>query len=290
MVKDMVLEVKNLSYTYPRSEVEALQELNFGMSEGEIVGFLGPNGAGKTTTQKILTGILSGYKGEVKVFGDNLKRLGSDYYNRIGVSFEFPNLYNKLTAEENLNFYRRFFDVPTADPAELLARFDLPVSDRRIVGQYSKGMKMRLTLLRSLLNNPRLWFLDEPTTGQDPQHSVMIRDMIREQRDKGTSVFLTTHNMTLADELSDRVAFIVDGKIVAFDTPRNLKIAHAKKVVRVEYRDNSRLRAKDFSLEDESGKADFIELVRTSDIETIHTMEPSLEDVFIKLTGRGLAL
>lgn len=286
----MVLEVESLSYAYPKSKVETLHELCFSIAEGEIVGFLGPNGAGKTTTQKILTGILSGYKGEVSVFGKDLRSLGSDYYNRIGVCFEFPNLYNKLTAEENLNFYRRFFDVPTADPAELLARFDLPVNDKRTVGQYSKGMKMRLTLLRSLLNNPRLWFLDEPTTGQDPQHSVMIRDMIRARRDKGTSVFLTTHNMTLADELSDRVAFIVDGKIVAFDTPRSLKIAHAKRVVRVEYRDNGHLKAKDFSLEDESGKADFIELVKASDIETIHTMEPSLEDVFIKLTGRGLAL
>lgn len=285
----MVLTVDNLSYTYPKSSVRALREVGFEMSEGEIVGFLGPNGAGKTTTQKILTGILSGYQGEVHVFGGRLRDLGSDYYNRIGVSFEFPNLYNRLTAEENLNFYRRFFDVPTEEPSALLARFDLPVNDRRTVSQYSKGMKMRLTLLRSLLNNPQLWFLDEPTTGQDPRHSVMIRDIIREQRDRGTSIFLTTHSMTLADELCDRVAFIVDGGITAFDTPRNLKMAHARKVVRVEYRENSAVKARDFSLEDAAGKDAFIDLVREAAIETIHTTEPSLEDVFIRITGRGLS-
>lgn len=286
----MVLSISHLSYTYPKAATKTLDDISFGMSKGEIVGFLGPNGAGKTTTQKILTGILTGYQGDVHVFGENLKKLGGDYYNRIGVSFEFPNLYNRLTAEENLTFYRRFFDVPTEEPSRLLERFDLPVNDKRTVGQYSKGMKMRLTLLRSLLNNPQLWFLDEPTTGQDPQHSVMIRNIIKEQQDKGTSVFLTTHNMALADELCDTVAFIVDGRIAAFDTPRNLKIAHAKKVVRVEYRDNGNLASKDFSLEDEAGKSGFIDLVRLSTVETIHTMEPSLENVFIKITGRRLSI
>lgn len=286
----MVLAVSRLSYTYPRSAVQALHDLNFEIPEGQIIGFLGPNGAGKTTTQKIITGILSGYEGEVRVFGKSLKELGSDYYNRIGVSFEYPNLYNRLTAEENLNFYRRFFDVPTEEPAALLARFNLPIGDNRTVGQYSKGMKMRLTLLRSLLNNPQLWFLDEPTTGQDPEHSVMIRDIIREQRNKGTSIFLTTHNMTLADELCDRIAFIVDGRIATFDTPRNLKIAHAKRVVRVEYREDGSVKARDFSLEDAASKEAFIDLVRKATIETIHTMEPSLENVFIEITGRGLSI
>lgn len=285
----MVLTVGNVSYTYPRSTIQALQDVSFEIAEGEVVGFLGPNGAGKTTMQKVLTGILTGYRGDISVFGKDLKELGSDYYNKIGVSFEFPNLYNRLTAEENLNFYRRFFDVPTIEPTKLLAHFDLPINDKRTVGQYSKGMKMRLTLLRSLLNDPQLWFLDEPTTGQDPQHSVMIRDTIKEQRDKGVSIFLTTHNMTLADELCDCVAFIVDGRIAAFDTPRNLKIAHAKKVVRVEFREDGALKTKDFSLEDERGKSDFIDLVRRSTVETIHTLEPSLEAVFIKLTGRELA-
>lgn len=285
----MVLTVEHVSYTYPRSTIQALQDVSFEIAEGEVVGFLGPNGAGKTTMQKVLTGILTGYRGDVRVFGKDLKELGSDYYNKIGVSFEFPNLYNRLTAEENLNFYRRFFDVPTIEPVKLLAHFDLPINDKRTVGQYSKGMKMRLTLLRSLLNNPQLWFLDEPTTGQDPQHSVMIRDTIKEKRDKGASIFLTTHNMTLADELCDRVAFIVDGRIAAFDTPRNLKIAHAKKVVRVEFREDGDLKTKDFSLEDERSKSDFIDLVRMSTVETIHTLEPSLEAVFIKLTGRELA-
>lgn len=284
----MLLEVRGLSYTYPGARQSTLHDLEFAVGEGEIFGFLGPNGAGKSTTQKILTGILTGYRGELRVFGQRLGALGRDYYNRVGVSFKFPNLYDRLTAEENLDFYRRFFDGPTEDPAELLGRFDLPVGERKTAGQYSKGMKMRLVLARSMINRPRLWFLDEPTAGQDPQHSVRIREMIRQQREQGTTVFLTTHNMTVADELCDRVAFIVEGRIAAIDSPRRLKLQHGRKVARVEYSVDGTVERRDFDLEDVAGKTAFLDLVRDHAIETIHTQEPSLEDVFLKVTGRSL--
>ena len=287
----MILDAHGLSYTYPGADREALDGLDFAIEEGEVVGFLGPNGSGKTTTQKLLTRILRGYGGSVDVFGRDLRSHDDGYYNSIGVCFEFPNLYEKLTAEENLEFYRAFFDAPTDEAGAVLERLDLPVGDKRNVGQWSKGMKMRLTLARSLLNRPRLWFLDEPTTGQDPQHAVLIRRLIRERANAGATVFLTTHDMTVADELCDRVAFLVDGRIALMESPRKLKLVHARKVARVEYRegpDREETLRRDFDLDVAKEKSAFVDIVQNRDILTIHTQEPSLEDVFLEVTGREL--
>ena len=286
----MIVQVRDLRFRYPGGAGDVLDGLDFDISEGEIFGFLGPNGSGKSTTQKVLTRILPSYRGAVKVFDKDLGSLRSDYYNHIGVSFEFPNLYEKLTAEENLEFYRGFFDVPTDEPRELLERFDLPVGDSRRVGAFSKGMKMRLVLARSLINRPKLWFLDEPTTGQDPLHAVQIRDMIREMADGGTTVFLTTHDMTVADKLCDRVAFINDGTLVVVDTPRALKLQDHQRLVRIEYpADGGTLAREEFHLDDPASKRAFVDAIQTREIETIHTLEPSLEDVFLRVTGRGLS-
>jgi fluoroquinolone transport system ATP-binding protein len=284
----VILRAQGLGFTYPSREVPVLQDLDFEIAEGEIFGFLGPNGAGKSTTQKLLTRILRGYEGAVEVFGRDLARQDRSYYNDIGVSFEFPNLYRKLTAEENLEFYRKFFDVETDSPRDLLERLELPAADPRPVGQWSKGMQMRLVLGRSLLNRPRLWFLDEPTTGQDPRHAVLIRKIIRARASRGTTVFLTTHDMSVADELCDRVAFLVGGRIAALDSPRRLKLAHWKRAVRVELRDGSEVIRRDFDLDNERQKGMFLDFVRDHEVETIHTLEPSLEDVFLEVTGREL--
>jgi len=287
-LRNVILRAQGLGFTYPSREVPVLQDLDFEILKGEIFGFLGPNGAGKSTTQKLLTRILRGYEGAVEVFGRDLARQDRSYYNDIGVSFEVPNLYRKLTAEENLEFYRKFFDVETDSPRDLLERLDLPAADPRPVGQWSKGMQMRLVLGRSLLNRPRLWFLDEPTTGQDPRHAVLIRKIIRERASRGTTVFLTTHDMSVADELCDRIAFLVGGRIAAIDSPRGLKLAHWRRAVRVELRDGARIVRRDFELDDEREKDMFLELVRDHEVETIHTLEPSLEDVFLEVTGREL--
>lgn len=285
-----VVAVEDLGFSYRGSPARVLRGLDFEIAEGEVFGFLGPNGSGKSTTQQLLARILPGFDGRVRVFDRPLEEMGSDYFERIGVCFEFPNLYEKLTAEENLGFYAGFFSSDCEPARDLLERLDLPVGDRRNVGQYSKGMKMRLVLARSLMNRPRLWFLDEPTTGQDPEQALRVRKLIRERADAGTTVFLTTHNMAVADELCDRVAFLDEGQIVALDTPRSLKLRHAQDVVRVELRGEDGLESRDFSLDDARSKAAFLELLRESDrIETIHTQEPTLEDVFLEVTGRGLA-
>lgn len=285
----MIVSAEGLAFRYPGADENVLQDLDFEIREGEVFGFLGPNGSGKSTTQKILTRILSGFGGRVRVFGSDLAEVGPTYHDRVGVCFEFPNLYEKLTALENLSFYRGFFGGETDEPGALLEELDLPAGDRRQVGHYSKGMKMRVVLARSLVNRPKLWFLDEPTTGQDPEHAVLIRRMIRERADAGATVFLTTHDMTVADELCDRVAFLVEGRIAAEGTPRQLKLAHANRQVRVELQRGDATETRDFALEDDAEKQAFLRCVADERVETIHTLEPSLEDVFLAVTGKGLA-
>ncbi len=285
----MIVSAQNLGYHYPGTQPPVLHDLDFEIAEGEVFGFLGPNGAGKSTTQKLLTRILGGYSGQISVFGSDLAELDANYQEQIGVCFEIPNLYEKLTARENLDFYRRFYGVECDSPDALLEELHLPQGDRRPVGQYSKGMKMRVVLARSLVNRPRLWFLDEPTSGQDPEHAVRIRELIRERAQAGTTVFLTTHDMSLADALCDRVGFLVEGRIASVGSPSELKLAHARRSVRVELRQGNALEARDFELDDPIAKNDFLETVRTQQVETIHTQEPTLEDVFLEITGRKLS-
>ncbi len=286
---ETVLDISALSYRYPGADRDVLRSIDFSVGRGEVFGFLGPNGSGKTTTQKLLTRVLSGYRGEVQVFGQALSPADAAYAEQIGVCFEFPNLYEKLTAEENLRFHAGFFGSRTELPERLLERFDLPVGDKRQVGQYSKGMKMRLVLARSLLNAPKLWFLDEPTTGQDPEHAHLIRELIAQQAAGGTTVFLTTHNMTVAEELCDRVAFLVDGEIVAIESPKVLRLRRQSRMARVEVYVDGELRGQDFSLRDRVSKQAFATFVSENEVATIHTLEPSLEDIFLELAGKGLA-
>lgn len=280
-----MIEVKDLAYRYGARDRLAVDKVSFTVPQGEIFGFLGPSGAGKSTTQKILIGLLQGYSGEVQVFGKPLSKQGADYYEHIGVSFELPNHYQKLTALENLQFFRSLYSVPTAEPMALLAAVGLAKDAKKKVGDYSKGMQMRLNFIRSLLHRPKLLFLDEPTSGLDPANGRIIKDMIRAEKEKGTTIFLTTHNMAVADELCDRVAFIVNGEIRLIGVPRELKIAHGKKAVRVEYRKAGESLHSDFPLEDLATNHEFLHTLKTEKVETLHTLEASLEDVFIKCTG-----
>lgn len=284
-----MIEVKDMTFTYPGGKKEAAKNISFSVKKGEIFGFLGPSGAGKSTTQKILTGQLRGYKGDITVMGKDVRAWKSDYYEKIGVSFEIPNHYLKLTATENLNYFRSLYSGATEDPMELLKLVGLEGDANNRVSHFSKGMKVRLGFVRALLNKPDLLFLDEPTTGLDPVNGRIIRDIILKKKAEGTTVFLTTHNMALADELCDRVAFIVDGEIKLTDSPRQLKLQHGKRVVKVEYNENSHVETREFNLRDLASNAGFMDVLRTKDVQTIHTEEATLEDIFIKATGRSLA-
>ena len=284
-----MIKVKNLYHSYNNDGQFAVQDASFEIPDGEIFGFLGPSGAGKSTTQGILTGLLPLQRGEVTVAGFDIKFIKRNMFNKIGMSFEQSNVYSKMTAKENLDFYKKLFDVETRDSEELIKLVGLDGKENIRAGEFSKGMKHRLTFARSMLNNPELWFLDEPTTGLDPAIAADIKDIIRQQNKKGVTIFLTTHNMYIADELCDRVAFIIDGEIKLIDSPKKLKLAYGEQLVEVEYQKNGEIAIETFSTVLDDDKKRLQEVIAKNDIQSMHTKEATLEEIFIKVTGRGLA-
>lgn len=283
-----IIEVENLVYTYPQNEAPTIKGVSFAVASGEIFGLLGPSGAGKSTTQQVLIGILKGYEGEVRVLGRDLREEGPSYYERIGVGFELPNHYMKLSAMENLRFFSSFYGKKTRDPRELLAMVGLEEHADKRVAQFSKGMKMRLNFVRALLHDPEVLFLDEPTSGLDPVNARVLKDTIISQKKRGKSILLTTHNMHDAEELCDRVAFMVDGEFKLCDSPKRLRAERAGRRVMLEYLEDDALRTQEFPLDDLGRNQVFLDLLREREIVSLHSQEPSLEDLFIQATGRRL--
>jgi len=285
-VSDRVIEVRDLHYTYPGAALPAVHDMTFDVGRGEIFGFLGPSGAGKTTTQQVLIGLVRGWQGTVRLFGATPATLGPDLYDRIGVSFELPAGYTRLTVREDLAHFALLHATTPREPDELLAAVGLAGATDQAVGTLSKGMRVRLNLARALAHRPELLFLDEPTSGLDPVTARSIRDVIAAERQRGVTVFLTTHDMATADALCDRVAFVVDGRIVACDAPRALRLSAGPRRLRVEYREGDDLRSQVFDV----GEADpqLLRLLTSPDVETVHTTEATLDDVFVQVTGRRL--
>lgn len=281
-----VVAVDRLHYTYPRAERPAVHDMSFHVDDGEIFGFLGPNGAGKTTTQQILIGLLTRWRGTVELFGTSVGRWGPHLYDRIGVSFELPAGYARLTVREDLAHFALLHGTRPRDVDELLAVVGLAEAAGQTVGALSKGMRVRLNLARALLHRPGLLFLDEPTSGLDPVTARSIREVIAAERDRGATVMLTTHDMRTADVLCDRVAFVVDGRIAACDAPRALELETGPRHVVVEYRVDGHLRSQRFALD--TGDPALARLLASADVETVHTTEASLDDVFVEITGRRL--
>ncbi|MCY3414434.1 MAG: ABC transporter ATP-binding protein [Candidatus Heimdallarchaeota archaeon] len=284
-----IIEVNNLEFTYPGATKPAVSGITFDITKGEIFGFLGPSGAGKSTTQKILIGLLKDYKGTASFKGTEIGDLNQEYYEDIGISFELPNHFTKLTALENLSYFASLYEK-TNSKDDLLALLDLvglKDSADTIVGTFSKGMKNRLNVARSLIHDPDMLFLDEPTAGLDPVNAKKIMDIIASKRDEGKTIFLCTHDMVVADTLCDRVAFIVDGTISIIEPPKALKLKYGKKSVLVEY-GNGTLQSKEFEMANLAENMEFLDLLRQDDIQTIHSQEASLATVFIEVTGREL--
>lgn len=283
-----MIRVENLRYTYPGSDKQVLKGISFDIQKGEIFGFLGPSGAGKSTTQKVLNGLLKGFEGAVHINGTDLTRMERSFYERIGVAFEFPNLYLKLSALENLRLYASFFKSATRDPEELLALVQLDGDRDTRVEAFSKGMKMRLSFVRALLNHPDLLFLDEPTAGLDPANARIMKDIILDLQKQGVTVFLTTHHMDDAGELCKRLAFMVEGSLPVIDYTQELRLRHGKKTVRVEYRQGEDILTEEFPMDQLASNTSFSHILRNREILTIHTQEASLEDIFIRVTGKQL--
>jgi ABC-2 type transport system ATP-binding protein len=238
------IEVRGLTRDY--DGLRAVDGISFSVEPGEIFGFLGPNGAGKTTTIKVLTGQLRPTSGLAKVMGCDVVDEREKLKPQIGVVFDSQNVYERMSARDNLRFYARLYRVKKDRVEEMLTQVGLTGRAKDKIKTYSNGMKQRLLIARALLHRPKVLFLDEPTRGLDPNVARDVRAIVTELAEQGMTVFLTTHYMEEADQLSDRVAIIDQGRIVVLDTPERLKAEYGQ---------------------DE---------------------KTTLEDVFVKLTGRYL--
>ncbi len=286
MMAEPAIQVKGLSYWY--GDLQAVKNVDFEVYPGEILGFLGPNGAGKSTTIKMLTGQLTPKGGTARILGREIAKGDPELQAQIGVSFEEKNLYLEMSALENLNFFASLFGIKEANSMDYLRRVGLADRAKERVNNYSKGMRQRLMIARAFINKPKVLFLDEPTDGLDPVTAAAIRKTIKEEAERGAAVLLTTHNMHEADELSDRVAFINEGEIVALDTAENLKLKYGKRSVRVRLRNGGVVREEHIPLDTDESSAQLAGLAASPDLLTIHTEEATLEAIFIRLTGRGL--
>lgn len=281
-----MITVQDLSFSYTKAPF--IEGMSFQVQRGEVFGFLGPSGAGKSTLQKLLIGLLGGYSGSAVVAGCEVKGRRRDFYEKIGVDFEFPCLYEKLTARENLRFFSSLYHGPCRDADALLNSVGLLRDADKKVSGYSKGMKARLGFIRSLLQDPALLFLDEPTSGLDPANARVMKDLILAEKAAGKTVVITTHNMADAAELCDRVAFIVDGAIKALDTPHALVMRKGATALTYTWMEGGREHTGACPLKGSGSDATLNRLISEGQLATIHSAEPTLNDIFLDVTGRAL--
>ncbi|MDY6796671.1 MAG: ABC transporter ATP-binding protein [Actinomycetota bacterium] len=286
MASETTLAAEGIAYTY--GDILAVDHISFQVNRGEVLGFLGPNGAGKTTTLKILIGLLAPREGSVTILGEDMVKNREKVQAHIGVCFEEKSLYEDMSAVANLRFFASLFGIKDLGTTGLLERVGLPEDRKDRVANYSKGMKQRLMVARAMVNQPQVLFLDEPTDGLDPVSSEAIRTVVQEEKARGVTVFLTTHDMMEADKLSDHVAFINEGRIVALDTPENLKHQYGKRVLKIRFFEDGELAEEELSLEDSQVGRRVQEILSAYDVLDMHTEEATLEDIFIQLTGKKL--
>ena len=304
-----IISVENLTKYY--GDFLAVDHISFEVRKGEFFGLLGPNGAGKTTTIRILTGLLKPTSGTVHVMGMDVVKNPVDVKKQIGVISETANPYLEMSAWENLMFAGSLHGMPKEErekQAENLLKL-LGIYDRRNekVENFSKGLRKRVTIAMALIHDPPILFLDEPTVGLDVQSARMIREFLRRLNERGTTIFLTTHYIEEADILCDRVAIIKNGKLIALDSPENLKAANKEeKIVEVSFNkhitgiekelaklptvsktekfgDKIRLYTSNPSVI--IGEISKIAETKNLRIISINTLAPTLEDTFVKLTG-----
>jgi ABC-2 type transport system ATP-binding protein len=287
MTQDAII-VENLSYHYGKTL--AVDNISFNVAKQEILGFLGPNGAGKSTTVNVLTGQLRLQEGRVNLLGMDISKDIEKVQAKIGVCFEQPNLYEQMTALENLELFARLFNMKNFDGYALLKKVGLDGREKERVANYSKGMKQRLMVARSFVNQAEILFLDEPTSGLDPVSADAIRNLILQERERGATIFLTTHDMWEADKLCDRVAFLNQGKIAALDTPHSLKQAYGQRSLLVEVSRNGKLEEQTITMDKTDTPEAVKELFSLEKVVTVHSQEATLEDIFLKVTGRRLTV
>jgi fluoroquinolone transport system ATP-binding protein len=280
-----IYEIKHLNYRYQSKKDYVVKDLSLSIHQGQIFGLLGPSGAGKSTTQKVLIKLLPGYEGEVLYLGKPLSSWKQNFYEDIGVGFEMPVHFNKLTAMENLKYFSSLYKKHI-DMEAMMVRVGLGEAMHQPVGQYSKGMKMRLNFVKALLNNPQVLFLDEPTNGLDPSNARIIKDIILEEKKKGKTILITTHLMGDVEELCDEVAFIANGKLLETASPKSLKLKYGKRALKIEYLEGEQMKHQEFAMDGLDKQAAFQSLLQHKKIITMHSQETSLDQIFIQITGK----
>lgn len=206
------------------TELVAVDGLSLEVERGEVFGFLGPNGAGKTTTVRMLTGLIRPTSGSAQIAGFELGKNDTEIRRNVGILTESPGMYERLTAEKNLNIFANLYDVPDVEKSvdKYLSMLGLWERRNDAVGSFSKGMRQKLAVARALIHEPQILFLDEPTTGLDPEASKTVRDFIEELKTEGRTIFMTTHNLDEAEKLCDRVG-IFQQRLLTVDSPTNLR-------------------------------------------------------------------
>lgn len=280
-----MIDVKNLYFSYTNKPF--VENVSFHVGKGEIFGFLGPSGAGKTTIQKVLTGLNTKYQGSVKVAGIEIRERTNDFYENIGVDFEFSTCYEKFTALQNLKYFASLYAKKPRSIDNLLKMVGLENDGDKKISDYSKGMRSRLNFIKALIHDPDILFLDEPTSGLDPTNSRLMKDIILEEKKRGKTIIITTHNMFDATELCDQVAFIVAGKVSALDTPHNLIMSRGAAKLQYTYFDGVE-KTGECSLDKTNEDQKLQSLLRHNLLLSIHSSEPTLNDIFMDITGRTL--
>lgn len=277
-MSQQVIKADNLGKSF--GSFKAISSLTFEVNKGEILGFLGPSGSGKTTTINILTGQLTPDQGQSSILAKSSTNLNEEDLANIGLITENSGYYEKLSLYDNLLFFAKLYDVPQGDLDDLMKRVGLYDRRKTLAEKLSTGMKQRMLLVRAIINKPQVLFLDEPTSGLDPLTSQSIHELIKELQAEGTTIFLTTHDMHEATILCDKIVLLNKGQIVEAGTPSDLiQKYNTDKRVKITY---------------QSGKEDYLsfselgQVSQTDDILTIHSCEPTLEDIFIQLTGGKL--
>ena len=269
--------VKNVTKKF--GQKIALEEISFEVKKGEIFGFLGPSGSGKTTMIKILTGQLNSDKGQTELLGKVSEKLTPADLEQIGLVSDTSGFYEKLSLYKNLQAYAKLYGKPNARVDEVLKQVDLYDSKNLAAEKLSTGMKQRMFLARALINKPQVLFLDEPTSGLDPTTSKKIHELLLDLKESGTTIFLTTHDMNEATLLCDRLSLLNRGHLIEYGTPSSIiqKYNHEKKV-QLTFADETQT---EITFE-ELGQTDLVQVV------AIHSCEPTLEEIFIQLTGEKL--
>ena len=272
-----MIVVKNVTKKF--GQKVALEEISFEVNKGEIFGFLGPSGSGKTTMIKILTGQLNADSGQTELLGKVSEKLTPADLEQIGLVSDTSGFYEKLSLYKNLQAYAKLYGKPNARVDEVLKQVDLYDSKKLAAEKLSTGMKQRMFLARALINKPQVLFLDEPTSGLDPTTSKKIHELLLDLKEAGTTIFLTTHDMNEATLLCDRLSLLNRGHLIEYGTPSSIiqKYNHEKKV-QLTFVDETQT---EITFE-ELGQTDLAQVV------AIHSCEPTLEEIFIQLTGEKL--